>query len=41
MLMYECNECGEIIQDEDSMVTYDIMNHVCAECDKAEKAKED
>ena len=37
MIRYECNDCGKIIEDEDNMVTHDIMSHQCEECAKKEK----
>lgn len=37
MIRYECNECGEIIEDEESMLWVDITCQYCEECRKEEE----
>ncbi len=37
MIKYECNECGEIIEDEENMVWHDTTNQVCQECHEKEE----
>lgn len=32
MIRYECNECGELIDDEDNMKWVDVMTQYCPQC---------
>lgn len=41
MIRYECNVCGELIEDEENMIWNDITSQVCKECNDKEKEEEE
>lgn len=41
MIRYECNVCGELIEDEENMEYTDVLYQRCADCVKAEEEEDE